>query len=304
MMEFHGPTEDSASVRRRRPQYGRTFRSSSMRFQIVHRTRYAYASPVRESFNEIRLQPVSNEHQTVESFLLKILPPSRLRHYDDFYKNVVHHFEIPEPHTAVLVEAMTTVSTRSIALPLEATPASLDRLSECARTERCFDYLLPSRYVEWDPEAWRLAVDAIQGATDIWQAAVAVMRFIHGHFRYTPLSTHVHTHMRQVIEQRQGVCQDFAHVMLGLCRSLKIPALYVSGYLATESASATHAWIEVFVPDVGWRGLDPTHNRAVDENYVKIAVGRDYADVTPVSGHYKGTLDRRMEVTVDIRKLE
>jgi transglutaminase-like putative cysteine protease len=275
-----------------------------MRFQIVHRTRYAYASPVKESFNEIRLKPVTNEHQNVESFLLKIIPPSRLRHYDDFYKNVVHHFEVPEPHSSVLVEALTTVSTKSIALPLDATPAPLSRLPECAKTERCFDYLLPSRYVDWDPESWRLAVDTTQGITDIWQAAVAIMRFIHGNFRYTPLSTHVHTHMRQVLQQRQGVCQDFAHVMLGLCRSQKIPALYVSGYLATESASASHAWIEVFVPDVGWRGLDPTHNCAVDENYVKIAVGRDYADVTPVSGHYKGTLDRRMEVTVDISRLE
>lgn len=275
-----------------------------MRFHIVHRTRYTYASPVRESFNEIRLRPFTNEHQTVESFLLKILPPCRLRHYEDFYKNTVHHFEIPESHISVVVEALSTVSTRSIALPLDATPAPLDRLPECARNERCFDYLLPSRYVDTDPETWRLAVDAITGQTDIWQAAVAIMRFIYGNFRYTPQSTHVHTHMREVLQQRAGVCQDFAHVMLGMCRAVKIPALYVSGYLATESASATHAWVEVFLPDVGWRGLDPTHNCAVDENYVKIAVGRDYADVTPVSGHYKGTLDRKMDVTVEISRAD
>jgi transglutaminase-like putative cysteine protease len=275
-----------------------------MRFHIVHRTRYTYASPVRESFNEIRLRPFTNEHQTVESFLLKILPPCRLRHYEDFYKNTVHHFEIPESHISVVVEALSTVSTRSIALPLDATPAPLDRLPECARNERCFDYLLPSRYVDTDPETWRLAVDAITGRTDIWQAAVAIMRFIYGNFRYTPLSTHVHTHMREVLQQRAGVCQDFAHVMLGMCRAVKIPALYVSGYLATESASATHAWVEVFLPDLGWRGLDPTHNCAADENYVKIAVGRDYADVTPVSGHYKGTLDRKMEVTVEISRAD
>lgn len=275
-----------------------------MRFHIVHRTRYTYASPVRESFNEVRLRPFSNEHQTVESFLLKILPSCRLRHYEDFFKNTIHHFEIPEPHTSVLVEALTTVSTKSIALALDATPAPLARLPECARNERCFDYLLPSKYVDCDPETWRLAVDATQGQTDIWQAAVAIMRFIYGGFRYTPQSTHVHTHMREVLQQRAGVCQDFAHVMLGLCRAVKIPALYVSGYLATEAASATHAWVEVFLPDLGWRGLDPTHNCAVDENYVKIAVGRDYADVTPVSGHYKGTLDRKMDVTVEISRAD
>ncbi len=275
-----------------------------MRFSIIHRTEYHYASPVRDSFNEVRLQPLSNEQQTVESFILRVLPACRLRHYDDFYKNVIHHFEIPEPHSNVLIEASTTVSTRSTSLPLDAAPASMNRLPECGRTERCFDYLVPSRYVDLDPDTWRLAIDTTSGQTDIWQAAVAIMRFIHGNFRYTPSSTNVHTHMRDVVQQREGVCQDFAHVMLGMCRVLKIPALYVSGYLATEKARASHAWVEVFIPDVGWRALDPTHNRAPDENYVKIAVGRDYSDVAPVSGHYKGTLDRKMTVDVRIQRLD
>jgi transglutaminase-like putative cysteine protease len=107
--------------------------------------------------------------------------------------------------------------------------------------------------------------------------------------------------MREVLRERRGVCQDFAHVMIGLCRSLKIPALYVSGYLATDTASATHAWMEVFGPGVGWRGLDPPHNRQTDETYVKIAVGRDYADVPPLTGNYRGTLERKMEVEVKIQ---
>jgi transglutaminase-like putative cysteine protease len=114
----------------------------------------------------------------------------------------------------------------------------------------------------------------------------------------------VHTHMREVLEQRRGVCQDLAHVMLGLCRTLRIPALYVSGYLATETANATHAWTEVYVPGVGWQALDPTHNRQPDEAYVKLAVGRDYADVAPVKGTYKGTTQRAMTVEVKITARE
>jgi transglutaminase-like putative cysteine protease len=106
--------------------------------------------------------------------------------------------------------------------------------------------------------------------------------------------------MSAVIRDRRGVCQDFAHMMIGLCRSVKIPARYISGYLATEAASATHAWVEVFVPGAGWRALDPTHNRQVDGTYVKIGHGRDYGDVPPVSGHYRGTLERTMEVEVKI----
>ena len=106
--------------------------------------------------------------------------------------------------------------------------------------------------------------------------------------------------MSTVINDRRGVCQDFAHFMIGLCRSIKIPARYISGYLATETASASHAWMEAFVPGQGWRGLDPLHNRQVDETYVKIGHGRDYADVPPVSGNYRGTLERTMEVEVKI----
>lgn len=274
-----------------------------MRFDIVHRTRYTYASPVRDSFNEVRLKPVSNEHQTVESFLLKVVPVGRLRHYEDFFKNWVHHFEIPEPHSSLSIESSLRVSTRDQALPLDATPAPLSRLPEAARSERCFDYLQASRYVDLDPRTWRLAIDATAGQSDIWQASVAIMGFLYGHLKYTPNSTHVHTHMSEVLDQREGVCQDFAHVMIGMCRAMKIPALYVSGYLATETASATHAWVEVFLPDHGWRALDPTHNRAADETYVKIAVGRDYADVTPIRGHYRGTTERLMDVEVNITPL-
>ncbi|MBI3881095.1 MAG: transglutaminase family protein [Verrucomicrobia bacterium] len=275
-----------------------------MKWEIFHRTRYRYASPVRESFNEVRVRPVTNEHQTLDSFLLKVLPAARLQHYEDFYANCIHHFELPEPHDTLLIEANSVVTTRPPAtLAFDAMPAPLSRLPEALRSERCFDYLQASHFVDLSPETWRLALDATDGQTDIWQSALAIMRFVYGNFRYEPSSTGVHTHIREVIEQRRGVCQDFAHVMLGLCRSVKIPALYVSGYLATETASATHAWVEVFIPGHGWRALDPTHNSQPGETYVKIAVGRDYADVPPVSGHYKGTTDRRMDVEVQIRSL-
>lgn len=273
-----------------------------MKWEIIHRTRFVYASPVKESFNEIRLKPVSNEHQTLDSFLLKILPPARLQHYLDFYSNCVHHFELPEPHNTLLVESQSIVTTRApTALADSATPAPLSLLPEAARSERCIDYLQTSRFVDLEPETWRLALDATAGQTDIWQSALAIMRFVHGHLAYESKSTNVHTPMRDVLAQRRGVCQDFAHVMLGLCRAAKIPALYVSGYLATESASATHAWVEVFVPGLGWRALDPTHNCQPDGTYVKVAVGRDYSDVAPLTGHYKGTKERKMDVEVRIK---
>jgi transglutaminase-like putative cysteine protease len=273
-----------------------------MKWEILHRTQYTYASPVSESFNEVRLHPVSDEWQKVNDFLLKVLPATRLRHHRDFYSNIVHHFDVPEPHRTLVVESFLHVITRPHPpLADTETPFPLARIGEAAREPRIFDFLQESRFVDLSPETWKFALDATAGATDTWQAALAAMHFIHGRTKYESKSTHVHTHMSDVLKERRGVCQDFAHVMLGLCRAVKIPALYVSGYLATEIASATHAWVEVLVPGIGWRGLDPTHNRQIDETYVKIAVGRDYADVPPVTGNYKGTTDRKMEVSVKIK---
>jgi transglutaminase-like putative cysteine protease len=273
-----------------------------MKWEIIHRTQYTYAAPVRDSFNEVRLKPVSDEWQQVEDFLLKVLPATQLRHHHDFYSNVVHYFEILEPHASLSVESRTRVTTKpQPQLPETQTIWPLARINEAAREARAYEFLQESRYVELSPEAWRVALDATVGQTDTWQAALAIVRLVHGQIKYVPNSTGVHTHMRDVLREKRGVCQDFAHVTLGLCRSLKIPALYVSGYLATEAASATHAWVEILMPGVGWRGLDPTHNRQTDETYVKIAVGRDYADVPPLAGTYKGTTDRKMEVDVKIK---
>jgi len=275
-----------------------------MKLEIRHRTHYAYAALVRESFNELRLQPLSTMQQKIDSFLLKILPSTRLRHYQDFYANRVHYFELPEPHRSLTIESHLRVTTVPAvdALPLDARPAGTARLNETLRAPFGYDFIQASRYVDTAPETWRLAVDAVGDETDIWQRALRIMAFVHSHLAYESNSTRVHTHTREVLEQRRGVCQDYAHVMLSMCRSLRIPARYVSGYLATEKASATHAWLEVLIPGAGWQALDPTHNRPADEAYVTIAVGRDYADVAPVHGTYVGTTEHAMTVEVQIEQ--
>ena len=272
-----------------------------MRYDILHSTRYVYTSPVRDSLNDVRLHPVPNTEQTVESFLLKVLPAARLSHYIDFYRNWVHHFEIPEPHSYLVIESQSRENTHppSPLLPTEQV-CPFDKLGEANHIERCFDYLQTSRFIEIETEVWRLAIDATMGKDDVWQAVQALMEFVYGYLKYESKSTHVHTHMRDVIKDRRGVCQDFAHLMIGLCRALKIPARYVSGYLATENANATHAWMEVFLPGIGWRAMDPTHNRQLNETYIKIGHGRDYGDVPPIAGNYRGTLERTMTVEVKI----
>jgi transglutaminase-like putative cysteine protease len=279
------------------------FFRNRMKWEITHRTQYTYASPVRGSANELHLQPITNEQQTVEAFDLKVWPETRIGAFHDFYSNDVHQFEIVEPHSELVIQSHSIVTTHAQpGLALDARPASRARLPDVVNVGRCYDFLQASRFVDTSPETWRLAVDAVHDEDDVWQCALRLMQFVKGHLTYQSNSTHVHTHMSEALAERRGVCQDFAHVLLGLCRTLQIPALYVSGYLATETASATHAWIEVYVPSVGWTGLDPTHNRPTDETYVKIAVGRDYADVPPVRGTYKGTTQRTLKVEVKVEK--
>jgi transglutaminase-like putative cysteine protease len=278
---------------------------------IFHRTHYAYAVPVQSSFNEARLQPVDNAQQRRHRFLLKILPPTRLTHYRDFYNNTVHMFDLSRLHTELTIEATSIVTTTNLAgLPEESKLAPFDSLDQCSLLERCYDYLRPSQFVTESVEAWRLAVDVTAGETDAWQAALKIMSFVNSYFTYEPASTHVHTTMMEAIELKKGVCQDFAHVMIGMCRALKIPTRYVSGYLYNgpaehlKGAQASHAWVEVFLPSVGWCGLDPTNNQQVNGHYVKIGVGRDYADVPPLKGTYRGTAERFLSVDVIVTLLD
>jgi len=282
-----------------------------MKLSVLHRTHYAYAAPVQDSYNEARLQPCDCETQRRHSFILKVLPSSRLTHYLDFYFNCVHLFDVSRPHSELTVEASSTVTTSEApGLPEDAALAPLATLAAGTRIDRCYDYLQPSQFVNDSVEAWRLALDITAGETDAWQAALKIMRHIHHDFRYEPASTHVHTTVRESMQLRKGVCQDFAHVMIGLCRALKLPARYVSGYLYNgptehlKGAQASHAWVEVYIPGHGWRGLDPTNNQQTNGRYVKIGAGRDYADVPPLKGTYRGTQERKMTVEVLVTLLD
>ena len=276
-----------------------------MRWAIRHRTAYRYASAVRDSFNEARVRPPSDRRQRLEHFELTVNPPARVNYYTDFYGNGVDHFDVAEPHTALELETRAVVATFAPApLALDARPATLAAARQAGQGEPCFDFGQASRFTDTSPEIRRMAAEAAEGQTDAWQAALAIMRFVHGRMAYEPQTTHVHTQAREALAEGRGVCQDFAHVMIGLCRAAQIPARYVSGYLATQRAGGTHAWTEVFIPSVGWVALDPTHNSQPGETYVKIATGRDYNDVPPLRGTYRGTQERTMEVAVEIRPAE
>jgi transglutaminase-like putative cysteine protease len=282
-----------------------------MKLQVYHRTHYRYAAPVRESFNEARLRPATGDGQVCQSFTLKVVPATRLSHHVDFLQNCVHIFDIGEPHSELTVEATSTVITsRERILAPDATSATLARIQQAPVAAGYHDFVQSSRFVDNLANARAMAREVTAETDEAWVAAQTLMRFVHTEFTYKPASTHVHTPMSVVLENRCGVCQDFAHVTIGLCRALNLPARYVSGYLYNgpldqlRGAQASHAWLEVYLPEHGWRGLDPTNGQQPDERYVKIATGRDYADVSPLRGTYRGTADRKLSVEVLVTALE
>jgi len=264
-----------------------------MRFRVFHRTRYVYRTPVRYSHNELRLRPVTDDKSRLEFFLLNVNPPVRLQHFRDNWLNYVHYFDLPEPHSHLTIEAQSTINTTS---PYQdGKPHGVSFAALKANSDDMVQLFLgDSRYVENTPEVWRLGLDIRNDGDDVFATAEAVMQHIFRDWTYAPNTTTVSTHMNEVMAMKRGVCQDFAHVMIGICRSLGIPARYVSGYLYNgpdshlRGAQASHAWCEVHIPGRGWYGLDPTNNILAAERLIKIAAGRDYQDAAPITGRFDG----------------
>lgn len=280
------------------------------RYQVLHRTTFQYASAVTDSVNVLHLEPRTFPFQkTLQSFV-EIKPITRLRSFHDLFDNVTHHFEIPGAHERLEITSRLRVQNLNLELPDQAREVGLEAFDDAETRERIWPYLQDSRYVSKHPELWRQAVDLTRGGGPVFEQSLAIMNWIHREFRYDAGATQVSTHLEEAFQHRHGVCQDFTHVMLGLCRSVGIPARYASGYLYNGprdhlvGAQASHAWPEIHLPEVGWVGFDPTNDTLADERYIKVAVGRDYDDVAPVKGSYHGTGHCRLSVTVEVEKLE
>ena len=279
------------------------------KLSVTHRTTFHYASPVTESVNTLHLEPRTFPFQNTLSAFIRVLPATRLRRFTDLFQNITHHFELPAAHSKLEIESRIRVHN----LPLEILPASRNMVvadyNDSSVRERTWQFLHDSRWVSKSPEIWRQALDLTQGLTSVFDQAETLMHWIHREFRYEPGTTDVSTHLDEVFKLRSGVCQDFAHVLIGLCRSIGIPARYASGYIyngprdSLVGAQASHAWCEIYLSAVGWIGFDPTNDTLADERYAKVAVGRDYEDVAPVRGSYFGTGQCRLEVSVLVEKI-
>jgi len=269
------------------------------RYHLVHVTQFQYDGPVSESYNQVRLRPMHDEGQSCLSFRLTTRPAARVTSHSDAFGNWVHQFNILAEHRQLTVEAESVVLAHN-GEPLSAngtTLAELDSLRESI-FEDYFDFVAPTAYVPRLPDLAALQLEAeAQSNGSTLRFVTAASSLIHERFRYVKGATHVNSSIADSLSLGAGVCQDFAHLLLGLVRGRGLPARYVSGYLVprrtTEAAvgveeviggQASHAWAEVYLPGSGWIGLDPTLGEPVSTRHVRVAYGRDYGDVAPVRG--------------------
>lgn len=281
-----------------------------MRFRIRHRTTYRYAAPVYESFNQVRLQPTSDESQTCLDFDLAIEPPATVIHYPDYFGSGVHDFGIPYEHDHLTITASSDVATNAdVDEPLVGPASTADDesppLAPTIETGAFFEdlpeYLWPSRYVSLDEESGALSreLSAEDPSATVLGFLIRAGEAVADRLTYKLGTTRVDSTAQEVMALGSGVCQDYSHVLISLLRHAGIPARYVSGYLGTVAqATAAHAWVEAWVPPYGWIGFDATRREICTGRHVKIGVGRDYADVSVLRGTYQGGANADLEVEV------
>ena len=278
-----------------------------MFYSIRHVTRFRYSGPVRESVMELRMQPRSEGPQTLRSFQISTNPRAQLYAYTDHLGNAVYHFNLLREHEELRIEAQATVEIGQMpAWPDALDPLEWSRYNDFNLSDDHFDMLEDSWFARMSPEleSFMKIADLQKPVGDPLSALKALQCGIYGSFEYEPGVTEVNSPIDVVLERRRGVCQDFAHIMTAMARRWGIPCRYVSGYLYHKgardrsAANATHAWAEAYLPSLGWVGFDPTNNIMAGERHIRAAVGRDYADVPPTRGTYKGDANSELSIAV------
>ena len=281
-----------------------------MAYSIKHTTTFRYHPAVGESVMEVRTQPRSDTRQRCITFFLDVNPRANVMMYHDFFGNAAHHFDIPGRHTLIELTAQAIVEVNPS--PREYLPTTWQELDTRVSEGDYWEMLLPSQYAKPTNLLNELAAELnVERRGTPLLLLQQLNQELYCKFDYVPNSTKVDSPIDDALRARRGVCQDFAHIMIALVRQLKIPCRYVSGYLYHEDkikdrspAGATHAWVEAFLGEAGWVAFDPTNNLLGCERHIHVAVGRDYADVPPTRGVYKGEAESELSVRVTVSSVD
>jgi transglutaminase-like putative cysteine protease len=278
------------------------------RLRVVHTTEVSYTEPVRTSFNEARMTPLTLPTQTTLGSRVEAGPGVPVWTYADYWGTYVSVFEITEPHRDLVIKALATVETDQADNNSGEAPLPWADLRRQAAGSRLLEYLLTTPLTAVTPAVAATVIDAVHDADPV-TAAEEIAARVRTRVGYMPGTTGVRTNAQEAWDQGQGVCQDLAHVTVALLRAAGLPARYVSGYLHPNPIAApgqtavgeSHAWVEYWAGS--WRPLDPTSGAPVRERHVVVARGRDYADIPPLKGIYHGAPASALNVTVEVTRL-
>lgn len=280
-----------------------------MFYSIRHVTQFRYSAPVRETVMELRMQPRTEGPQTLRSFQIATNPRAQLYAYTDHLGNAVYHFNLLREHEELRIEVQAVVEFGKIpALPDRVNSDEWAQYDPTKLGDEQFDMLEPSKFARSSADllTFMKIADIKKPVGDPLTALKVLMRAIYDSFEYEAGITQVHSPIEHALTERRGVCQDFSHIMIVVARQWGVPVRYVSGYLYHRGANdrsdadATHAWVEAWLPSLGWVGFDPTNNILAAERHVRAAVGRDYADVPPTRGTFKGQAETELSIGVAI----
>ncbi|HUB29014.1 MAG TPA: transglutaminase family protein [Terracidiphilus sp.] len=279
-------------------------------YSIRHLTRFRYSRPISESIMETRMHPRSDSSQHCLTFSLSVSPRCRVFSYRDHLGNNVQHFDIPGDHNQLVVIAESVVEQQPLPdVPRFLAPDAWGALDDLIDSGDYWEMLLPSTYAVETPALINLASELnVIRRDDPLMLVHEINQRLFDYFEYVPRSTRVDSPIDEAIVSGKGVCQDFAHTLIALLRHVRIPARYVSGYLYRSredhdrsTPDATHAWVDVLMPHLGWVGFDPTNNLIAHHRHIRTAVGRDYADVPPTRGIFRGQSNSELYVAVHVQ---
>jgi transglutaminase-like putative cysteine protease len=275
-----------------------------MLLRIDHETRLSYSAPVTEAVIETRTTPLTQDDQTVLGYKLRVTPPSPVTGYRDGFGNKVELFNLLSPHSEVVIRAATCVRMqRQIATEqLQTVPWTAD----LSRHVDAMEFLRPSPQVDFTQSVRNFAETvSVDNCESLLEVAEAIMRTVRDRLRYEKKVTAADTRVSESLKLGGGVCQDFSHLYLAVARLHGLPARYVSGYIHQPGELATHAWVQIWAgSSFGWINLDPTHEKWVASDHVVTAIGRDFSDVPPNRGVWKGDADENIAVTVNVQPVE
>ena len=282
-------------------------------YSIRHLTRFRYSRPITESIMETRMHPRSDTNQHCLTFSLSVSPRCRVFTYRDHLGNNVQHFNIPGEHTQLVIIAESVVEQQPLPdVPRFLSPDAWSALDDLIGSGDYWEMLLPSSFAFETTALVDLAKKiGVARRDDPLMLVHEINERLYDYFEYVPRSTRVDSPIDEAILSGRGVCQDFAHTMIALLRYVGIPARYVSGYLYRGSQDqdrstpdATHAWVDVLLPHLGWIGFDPTNNLIAHHRHIRTAIGRDYADVPPTHGIFRGHTESELYVAVQVEASE